>query len=57
MPFNPMNLFEIKSPFFYSMNPFQIYNNYEKNIQRIKREYDLCCKDDDLVQIGCNFGL
>ena len=39
------------------MNPFQIYNNYEIDISRIKREYDLCCTDNDLPQIGCSFGL
>ena len=26
-------------------------------LTRLKQEYDLCTQDNDLIQIGCNFGL
>ena len=29
----------------------------QKRIARIKKEFELCCQDGDLIQIGCSFGL
>ena len=36
--------------------PMQI-NTQNGLMARIKQEYDLCVQDNDLIQIGCNFGL
>ena len=36
--------------------PMQI-NTQNGLMARIKLEYDLCVQDNDLIQIGCNFGL
>ena len=36
--------------------PMQI-NTQNGMMARIKQEYDLCVQDNDLIQIGCNFGL
>ena len=32
-------------------------NNQSQLYTRLKEEFDLCTQDNDLVQIGCNFGL
>ena len=40
------------------LNPIPIQMNAQNDvITRIKQEYNLCEQDNDLVQIGCNFGL
>ncbi len=31
--------------------------NQQQTLIRIKQEYELCIQDNDLMQIGCNFGL
>ena len=35
----------------------QIQNTALKIITRIKKEFELCSQDSDLIQIGCSFGL
>ena len=44
------------------MNPFSF--SYQNNTStklmgsaRLKKEYEFCSQDEDLIQIGCNFGL
>ena len=32
-------------------------NNQNGSYARIKEEYKLCTEDNDLIQIGCNFGV
>jgi ubiquitin-conjugating enzyme E2 D/E len=40
------------------MNPQnQNLNQANKRLARIKKEFQLCCQDSDLIQIGCSFGL
>ena len=46
----------------YNMNMTQIYpvnyhNNMQKRLARLKKEFQLCDQDDELMQIGCSFGL
>ena len=31
--------------------------NYQQVLTRLTQEYQLCSQDNDLIQIGCNFGL
>ena len=43
-------------------NPMQMnyqiqMNNQNEGTNRLKQEYDLCYNDNELIQIGCNFGL
>ena len=38
-------------------NPMINVNPAQKRITRIKKEFELCCQDGDLIQIGCSFGL
>ena len=45
-----MNLFN-----FPNQNVFQTSN--EITLSRLNKEFELCCKDNDLIQIGCNFTL
>ena len=51
---------------FYMINPNMnsIYNQnsfcitqQQKTLLRLKKEFQLCLLDDDLIQIGCKFGL
>ena len=40
------------------MAPMSMQINTQNGLMaRIKQEYDLCVQDNDLIQIGCNFGL
>ena len=39
------------------INPQMQINTQNGMMARIKQEYDLCVQDNDLIQIGCNFGL
>ena len=42
------------------LNPFINYNNRSMGlmgIARIRKEFQLCYQDDELMQIGCSFGL
>ena len=42
------------------MNPFNNYNNNSMRlmgIARLRKEFHLCDQDDELMQIGCSFGL
>ena len=42
------------------MNPFNNYNNNSMRlmgIARLRKEFQLCDQDDELMQIGCSFGL
>ena len=32
-------------------------NNQSETLSRLRQEFEYCVKDDDLVQIGCSFGL
>ena len=34
------------------MNPI-----YLNTLQRLRKEYALCTQDNDLIQLGCSFGL
>ena len=36
---------------------FNFSNNQSEMLSRLKQEFEYCTKDDDLVQIGCSFGL
>ena len=40
-------------------NNFQFINGMNKNfsLHRLRQEYELCTRDNDLIQLGCNFGL
>ena len=40
-------------------NDFQFMNGMNKNfsLHRLRQEYELCTRDNDLIQLGCNFGL
>ena len=65
MPFNqpmgmPMNQpvgMGINQSMGMSINQSMGMNNQNEVISRLKQEYDLCVNDNDLIQIGCNFGL
>ena len=37
--------------------PMMMIPPAQKRIARIKKEFELCCQDGDLIQIGCSFGL
>ena len=42
------------------MNPFNNFNNNSMRlmgIARLRKEFQLCDQDDELMQIGCSFGL
>ena len=42
------------------MNPFNNYNNNSMRLiglSRLRKEFQLCDQDDELIQIGCSFGL
>ena len=53
MPQMPMNI-RPNQP-----NPINLNlsNNPSEMLSRLKQEFEYCTKDDDLVQIGCSFGL
>ena len=53
MPQMPMNIRPNQQ------NPINLNlpNNPSEMLSRLKQEFDYCTKDDDLVQIGCSFGL
>ena len=46
-----------------NMNQMNPFNNYKNNsmrlmgIARLRKEFQLCDQDDELMQIGCSFGL
>ena len=52
MPQNNHMAMQMNNPLNFSIN--QQNNNVET---RIRQEFNLCVQDNDLVQIGCNFGL
>ena len=57
MNMNPMNQMNMNQMNQMNMNN-QINNMNQMNmLSRIKEEYDMCVQDNDLIQIGCNFGL
>ena len=38
-------------------NPINTNQEKSKTERRLRKEFELCCKDNDLAQIGCSFGL
>ena len=53
---NKMMMYQNMQKMNQTMNQ-QMQNPAFKRISRIKKEYELCSQDGDLIQIGCSFGL
>jgi len=54
-PMAPMGINPPMAPM--GVNPQMQINTQNGLMSRLKQEYDLCVQDNDLIQIGCNFGL
>ena len=61
---NPMNNNQNMNPMMNNQNMNPMMNNQNMNpmngnavLSRLVKEYKLCTQDNDLIQIGCNFGI
>ena len=56
-PINPINMNPINPINMNPINPNVNINQPNDMLTRLSQEYNMCVQDNDLIQIGCNFGL